>query len=194
MHNARFLSFSTLLSLLFVVAGALGSPGPDGSQDRRAANSRLRGWGITAQIDKAFYAVGDRMHAESILSNRTGADAYGWAPVRGGNGCDYDFRIVQPGGEVVWEPGSIINNQFSGPGCSFGAIGKTLLRGGKLVNQVELDLIYQNRGGVGVLGAPLVPGAYELHVEIYFGGPSRTSPVGMPGGGCFTATVPFLIE
>lgn len=184
------------LSLFLIVLGGVLWPrvaptqGP--SKRRQEATPLGVPWGVTLETDRPFYRVGDAADVLYTVSNSSGRDAAGWTLVRGGNGCMYRITIVDPMGQTVWQPGSIINGQFIGPGCLFAQTAvelpdRTWVQGG-----VPVPLIYQNPGGIGVLGQPLPPDYYQVCIRVYFSGPNE-QPFVLPGLD-FTACVPIRID
>jgi len=151
-------------------------------------------WGLTLQTDRIYYGVGDTMDARFVIANYTGQAAWGWAPVRGGNGCTYSYSIADPFGQELWVPGSVVNGTYQGPGCLFAETNTLHAPGTTRRVPISIPLIYQNPGGFGVQGLPLPPGGYELRVRVTFAGPKRTSGSPTGPGSDFSATVPFRIE
>lgn len=149
-------------------------------------------WGITLEANHPFYRAGGTALATARLVNLSGEDAYGWALSFGGNGCQYQFTVRDGGGNVVWQPGSIVGGQFSGPGCFFAQRFVFLPNKTTLEYNASIPLIYQNASGFGVLGAPLPPGWYQLCVDVQFSGP-QSSPAFLPGQN-WSACVPIQIE
>ena len=177
---------STLFAaLLVIVSTAPPSPGP-----QMPAGS----WGVTVRMDEVFYKVGSEAWTSWELFNGTGQDAFGFSPVRGGNGCEFAVQVRDLIGNVLWQPGSIVGGQFVGPGCLFGSLDVLLPSGSAITQRTKVPLIYQNAGGFGTLGAPLPPGAYVLWVAVTFMGPNHSQ--GLPPGpaGSYSVQVPFKIE
>jgi len=151
-----------------------------------------RGWGVQLRTDRAYYQPGDVAKVEHTLMNATPDDAFGVVPIRGGNGCTYVITIEDAAGRILWEPGSIVNGVFSGPGCFFGSSLIDLSAGNELVREDRIELIHQNREGHGTLGEPLPPGVYTVRVLALFLGPQRD--VNGMSGLNFEAAVPIRIE
>ena len=150
-------------------------------------------WGIGLETDRPFYRPGETALVRFILANSSAQEAYGSAPVGGGNGCQYAVTVTDVAGNLVYEPGSIVRGMFSGPGCLFREITWSLPSHSTERGELRVPLIYQNRGGVGALGSDLPPGAYSLSIQVSFAGPRR-APWMTPYGKSFSASVPFLIE
>ena len=159
---------------------------------RRRATSIDVPWGLTLRTDRPFYRTGDAADVLYTLSNDSGQDAAGWSLSRGGNGCQYRITIVDPLGRTVWQPGSIVNGQFSGPGCLFAATAVDLPSGTFVQDGRRIPLVYQNAGGIGVQGEPLPPDHYRVSVHVFFGGPNEV-PFVLPGQD-FSASVPIRID
>ena len=149
------------------------------------------GWSVTVETSRPFYREGGGAHVRATIANFTDQ----WANIAynttGGNGCRIAVRIVDRNGDVVYQPGSIVNGQFQGPGCLFGGRVVTLGPGDTEVNETQLPLIYQNSSGRGQLGAPLPAGLYGFEVDLLYIGPYQ-APILQSGGG-FAARVPFQI-
>ena len=115
MNRATFLLPAITLSLPL-----LGGFYPQQSSPRIAQATPIRdGWGLALEAGQPFYQVGDVLDASFSVTNFTHQDTFGFGLVRGGNGCTYRFTIEDIAGDVVWQPGSIFNGVFTGPGCSF---------------------------------------------------------------------------
>jgi hypothetical protein len=179
-------SRSLLLSTLIV---ALGTLAPDAMETHERAG---HGWGLVARTGRPFYQVGETASCSVTLFNDSDQDAFGYAPGKGGNGCEYAIQIEDAAGNLVWQPGKIVNGTYWGPGCLYGSITWTLTAGASVHRQNRIALIYQNSSGFGTLGAPLPPGHYRIRVDVTFAGPQRTPSIGM--GLSHRAYVPFLIE
>jgi hypothetical protein len=177
----------TVATALLVVLGALGF---DPEEAPRVAD---QGFGVTAWTGKPYYQSGDTARVTFTLFNNAAEDAYGFVPVKGGNGCEYAVTVEDPAGNVVWQPGSIQNGSYTGPGCLFGALYWSLTSGTSASRQTFIPLVYQNSSGFGVLGAPLPPGPYLVCIDVYFGGPNRTYG-SFAGGLSHRVCVPILIE
>ncbi len=152
-------------------------------------------WGVALQTDRPFYAVGEEVHTVWRLPNGTPFDAFGVALSSGGNGCTYRLTIRDAAGQTVWQPGSIVNGQFSGPGCAFGEFSWNLFAGTSTSQARTLPLVYQNAGGISVLGAPLPAGFYSVTLELYFHGPHAVPVSGktLTGGLSHAASVPIQV-
>ena len=149
-------------------------------------------WGLTLQTERPFYRVGDTADVLYTLSNFSGQDAAGWSLTRGGNGCQYRITVVDPLDQVVWQPGTLVNGQFSGPGCLFAAQAVNLPDRTWVQDGRRIPLVYQNAGGIGVQGQPLPAGHYRVCVQVSFGGPNEV-PFVLPGQD-FSACVPIRID
>ena len=178
-------------ALLSSALALLGLARPDHAPETRLTT---RGWGIAARSDRPFYQVGDTVRAQFELFNGSDEDAFGFSLIRGGNGCDYSFVIQDLFGDVVWQPGSIVNGQFSGKGCSYGSLNVNLPSGTVYRRRTNIPLIYQNSGGFGTLGAPLPPGAYRLSGSVPFFGPNRVPGYTTAGGSHYVVQLPIKIE
>lgn len=150
-------------------------------------------WALSLDADRAFYPVGASLVARCVLSNATDADAEAWSGSIGGNGCDMRFEILDSAGEVVWEPGSIVNGTFSGPGCAFAQRVQRLTAGSAREFAATIPLVFQNGDENGVLGAPLPAGHYQLAVSVSWIGPVRP-PSDFGPGLSYEARLPLLIE
>lgn len=180
-----------LVPSLALLVGFAGSA-PAARQTYDEATPVFPPWGITLQTDAPFYRAGDTALVSAALVNSSGRDAYGWALSLGGNGCQYNITIRDGANRVVWQPGSIVGGQFSGPGCFFAQRILPFPNRTSLEYKVKIPLIYQNAGGIGVLGTRLPPDYYQVHIEATFIGPQR-SPAFLPGLN-FIAAVPIQIE
>lgn len=150
------------------------------------------GWGIALEADRPFPRAGSELRASFSLTNFSHQDAYGFVPVSSNLGCTYDFRILDANGNVVWEPGSIVNGSFVPSGCTFGSTLFDLSSGTQFERSNTLPLIYQNNSGQGVLGDDLPPGLYRLEADVYAYGPQPN--FGDMGPGLpFSASVPFQV-
>ena len=190
----RLLSRLPFASLLAAAAFALSLTSGTADPVDRVQLRDLRGWGMIATTDKPYYQSGETMYARSVLFNATRHPTHSTTPSEGGNGCEYVFRLLDASGDIVWEPGSIVNGNFQSHGCSFGSTRKSVGPRGTYRDTEDIALIYKNRGGVGTLGDPLPAGFYELEILAYFGGPHRKQPTPIVPTRSFTASVPFQIE
>jgi len=151
-----------------------------------------QGFGITAWTGKPYYRPGDTARVALELFNDSAEDAYGFVPVKGGNGCEYYVTVEDSAGNVVWQPGSIVNGTYSGPGCLFGSLTWSLTSGATVTRQAWVPLVFQNPSGFGPLGGPLPPGSYRICIDVLFGGPQH-APGAQPGLS-HRVCVPILVE
>lgn len=187
MHpSLRVLAVTSLFALV-----ALSLRPPYAAQLTQASVQRDR-WGITLHTDRPFYAVGEEVQAVWRMSNLTPFDAFGFTLSSGGNGCNFRLTILDAQGQTVWQPGVIVNGQFFSPGCLFRQHEWDLFRGTRTETAGTLPLIFQNAGGIGVLGAPLPAGFYRVTVQVFFNGP-LTDPESTNVGLNHTASVPIQI-
>jgi len=140
------------LSLVLLVLGGIFWPriAPTQGRIRRQQVTPLGvPWGLTLQTDRPYYRLGDAADVLYTLSNNSRRDTVGWTLVGGGNGCRYAITIVDSLGQTVWQPGRIIQGQFSGPGCTFGTTVVNLPSRTWIQDGRRIPLAYQNAGGIG---------------------------------------------
>lgn len=188
------MTLRTVLATLALTAsaGPLGTWLASPSQQPQSAGELRSGWSTGLRIQRPFFQVGETLQVQGDLANYSGQDAHGFVPVVGGNGCTFWTTVEDIGGNVVWQPGSLVNGTYQGPGCLFGTTFFHLTRRTERLFTVDVPLVYQNPNGLGVQGLPLPPGVYTVHMEMRFGGPNH-SPFDPPGQ-VATASVPFRIE
>jgi len=175
---------STLL-VLFVALTSFAPP-------RQAALPA--GWGLQAQVRTPFYEVGGAVTVRTQLFNASTQDAFGWVPISGGHGCSWSVTILDQAGNGVYRPGSIVNGQYQGPGCTFGSTNWDLVSGSKVELQTVVPLIYQNPNGIGVLGDPLPPGPYTVRVAPVFLGPNHVQGMPPMPGTSHAVSIPIRID
>lgn len=182
MHTPRNLLFSLALCALAALPQS-----PLRTPAAAAPASHAFGWGLSLGADQPFYTLGDTAHVLLRLENFTPDNTYGLLPKTWANGCAYQVSVIDDQGQTVWQPNSP---------CFFGMGFYNLGSGQVLRGGADIPLVYQNNLGVGTPGAPLVPGAYRLHLIVSFGGPTRTAaaPAGAAPGLGYTASVPIRIE
>ena len=183
-----------VLATLFLAAVAAASRIALSAQGSRVVLQRDR-WAVSLQTERPYFAVGEDLLATWRIPNGSPFDAFGVAFARGGNGCQYRVTLEDAAGNTVWQPGSIVNGQFSGPGCFFSHHAWNLQDGSNTEVTLSLPLVYQNSAGVGVLGDPLPAGFYRVCLEVHFNGPHATPVVSeTPVGGLnHTASLPIQI-
>ena len=179
--------------VLFLITGLVASSdaglaGPSAAQGATARQTGAqplppRGWGISLVSDRAYYGEGDTLRARLVLTNFTPEDAYGTNFAIGGNGCEYLLSVYDINNDVVWEPDS---------GCFFSMRPWELLAQTSDELPLRVPLVYQNNDGIGVQGAELPPGFYELRGNVIFSGPRRQA-LHSPGKS-FSVGIPFQIE
>lgn len=191
MKNYRRVSLITTLAILGIVAYSQANTAL--SQTTLQKRIVSRGWGVSLTTERPFNPAGSAVRATYVISNSSGQDAHGWTNSIGSHGCTYAFTIVNATGQTVWEPGRIERREYFPQVCA-SAIGEVSLGSGTtLQNSETIPLIYQNGKGVGVQGAALEPGSYQLCIRVVFNGPHHAAgPMG-PGSG-YSACVPIRIE
>jgi len=180
-------SLLTPLALALPLAGSLALP-----QQTQVATRMRSGWSTGLQVDRPFYLVGDTLRVRGDLSNFSRQTAHGFVPIAGGNGCTFWTTIHDFNGNVVWQPGSVLNGTYQGPGCLFGSTAFHLTSGSERVFAVDVPLVYQNPGGFGTQGDFLPAGVYTVDMEIRFGGPNRSAFD--PPGQLVRTSLPIHIE
>ena len=185
---------SKLVPLSCLLAGMLGIGGARAVPTQRQAMDPFGPrWGITLEADRPAYVSGDQARVAYALWNLSGFDAFGRSLSSGGNGCEFRITVVDSARQIVWQPGSLQNGQFVGPGCVFGSRPIHLPSHTVLGNSASVPLVYQNAGGVGVPGDPLPPGLYRICVDVTFLGPYPSPGSSGPGPG-YSACVPIRID
>ncbi len=175
-----------------VLALGLGWLSRSTTKARSAPRDRLS-WGFMLQIDRPYYQEGATARVLHTLYNFSRRDVI-YGPSGGRNGCGYRLYIRDFDGNLVWEPGSIVGDEYQPVSCPAAAQIPQPLPGdgGRIRYSDRIPLIYQNSQGNGRQGDPLPEGAYTIYIDSYVNAPY---PPGGPlgGGGSPSASVPFKI-
>ena len=193
-RSIRAFSFAAPVVLLLAGASTFPLFARQASQAALKSSPLSPPWAITLGTDEPFYAVGDTAAVDFRLTNVTGQDAYGMTLSTGGNGCQYRVRILDASGNTVWQPGTVHGGQFFNHGCLFAQRPVPLPHPTVLETKLSIPLVYQNAGGIGVLGTPLAAGPYQVCVDVVFIGPQRSPDFEVPPGANYSACVPIQIE
>jgi hypothetical protein len=129
-RTARTLATTLLVPVSLLIGGALGAADRAPSQSPAGVSSADGGWSVRLDVGRPYTTPGAILRGYFELFNGSSEDAYGFVPVSGGNGCSYVVSVRDAFDNVVWQPGSIVNGQYSGPGCTCGSTSISLPGGG----------------------------------------------------------------
>lgn len=192
---ARTLVTTLLVPASLLAGGALGGADRAPSQTPAPTSFADGGWSVHLDVGRPYLAPGATLRGWFELFNGSSQDAYGFVPISGANGCSFSVTVLDAFGNVVWQPGSVVNGQYGGPGCTFGSTSIQLPAGGSSYRRAfSFPLVYQNPGGFGTQGAPLDPGAYKVRADVFFFGPNHTSAWQAASGLSYAVEVPVMVE
>ncbi len=169
-----WVTLTSVQSNLFVNAGGPSIP------------AQILRWGVLLQTDEACYQVGQTARVIHALYNYTEQDKMVFVNTFGPNGCSFRVEIRDEMGQIVWEPVAPFCSRIpSAPVTVAGC-------GGRTGSAFRAQLVYRNNQGVGIPGANLPPGFYNVIFTANFAGPhAGASTYGR--GFAPTASVPIQI-